>query len=336
MPLPKPATITLKNYLSLVIGIALLLSHGASYAQSLSKKELASAVKTISKLIEANYVFAGKGKKIAAHLLYEYEKGKFDRANDWEEFSSLSTGILRDFSGDGHLYVRYDPKKVKELSTDKNDATGANKEDAFFHGMRAREKNYGFAEVKVLEGNIGYIKLSEINVSEKSLPVLIAAMQFVSNTKVLIIDLRDNGGGGSEIGPVFESFFLPKNIALLEFKSRKGEVEVARTVPWLTQNKYEGPLYILINKGTASAAEAFAYSLQKIRRAKIVGQPSAGAAHMNSWYVVNEHIFVSVSTGAPTLPGTEESWEQKGVQPDHLVAPGEEIEFIRRVAINER
>jgi hypothetical protein len=49
---------------------------------------------------------------------------------------------------------------------------------------------------------------------------------------------------------------------------------------------------------------------------------------MNSWYVVNEQIYVSVSTAAPTLPGTEESWEQKGVQPDHIVESGAEIEFI--------
>jgi hypothetical protein len=50
---------------------------------------------------------------------------------------------------------------------------------------------------------------------------------------------------------------------------------------------------------------------------------------MNSWYPVNEHIFISVSTGAPTLPGTEISWEQKGVQPDAKVSPGEEIAYIK-------
>ena len=84
----------------------------------------------------------------------------------------------------------------------------------------------------------------------------------------------------------------------------------------------------MLTKGQASAAEAFAYSLQNKKRAKIIGQQSAGAANMNSWYVVNEQIYVSVSTAAPTLPGTEESWEQKGIQPDHIVENGAEIEFI--------
>ena len=88
-------------------------------------------------------------------------------------------------------------------------------------------------------------------------------------------------------------------------------------------------MFIIINKNTSSAAEAFTFALQA-RRAEVVGQPSAGAAHMNSWYVVNDEIYVSVSTGAPTLPGTDTSWERRGVQPDHTVAEGDEIEFVMR------
>jgi C-terminal processing protease CtpA/Prc len=162
-------------------------------------------------------------------------------------------------------------------------------------------------------------------------------MTFVAKTQALIIDLQNNGGGGSAIGNVFESFFLPKETPLLEFKSRNGETNVAKTVAWLTAEKYNNPLYILINKNTFSATEAFAYGLQKAGRAKVIGQPSGGGAHMNSWYPVNEYIFISVSTGAPTLPGTEENWEGKGVQPDYRVAEGNEIDAIKKiVADNER
>jgi C-terminal processing protease CtpA/Prc len=103
-----------------------------------------------------------------------------------------------------------------------------------------------------------------------------------------------------------------------------------RTVLWLTEKKYDNPLYLIINKEAASAAKAFAYSLQNRKRAIIVGKPSAGAANMNSWYVVNDQIYVSVSTAAPTLPGTEESWEQKGIHPDQMVEDGIAIEYILR------
>lgn len=298
------------------------------FAQAPSSREAERAIRTISEIITDKYVFPDKGRDIAKHLLQEFRNGKFKNLGSWEELDSITTKVLRDFSGDGHLYVKYDPATVQELSAVKKDVGADSGYDSFFYGEEAVKNNFGFAAVKVLEGNIGYIKLSKINISEKSLPVLFASMQFVANTKALIIDLQDNGGGGSSIGAVFESYFLPKEMSLLEFKNRAGQTDISKTVAWLIEPKYDKPLYIMINGGTVSAAEAFAFALQSRKRAMIVGQRSAGAAHMNSWYPVNEHLYVSVSTGAPTLPGTEISWEQKGVQPEHVVEAGQEIRFI--------
>jgi C-terminal processing protease CtpA/Prc len=201
----------------------------------------------------------------------------------------------------------------------------------FLMGKDAAERNFGFRAVKVLEGNTGYIEISEINISVGSLPVLFAAMRFVANTRALVIDLRNNGGGGSNVGSVLESFFLRGHTPLLEFRTRNGSMQTEKTVGWLLEPKYEKPLFILVNKGTASAAEAFAYALQKHRRAKVVGQRSAGAAFMNSWYPVNEHLYISISTGAPTWPGTTENWEVTGINPDYIVAEGTELAAVAQL-----
>lgn len=323
----------MKHILPLIIFLTCAISSIPGFSQSLSKKELESAITTIAKLITDNYVFPEKGKRIANNLLQEHKNGRFNQIRDWNTFDSIATESLGSFSHDGHLYVHNDSKTVKELLAAQSQAVDSSSTaysyDPFYYGHDATEKNFGFREVKILNENIGYIKLSEINISTKSLPVLFAAMEFISNTKALVIDLRDNGGGGSELGSVFHSFFLPKDVPLLEFKTRNGPGKIDKTVLWLTEKKYDNPLFIIVNRGTASAAEEFAYSLQSKKRAKIIGQRSAGAANMNSWYVVNDQIYVSVSTAAPTLPGNEESWEQKGVQPDHIVENGTEIDFIR-------
>lgn len=316
------------------IGFVSLVSLSGN-AQSLPPQEIETSVGKIAKLVEENYVFAEKGRKIGAHFLSEHNGGKFKGAKDWQAFGKIATGVLRGFSGDGHLFVEYNPKQAKELLNERNDLTETEAESSFFYGELAREKNYGFSEVRILDGNLGYLKISKINISEKSLPVLIAAMRFITETKALIIDLRDNSGGGSEIGAVLESFFLPKNLHLLEFKSRSGTVEISKTVPWLIEKKYDAPVFIIVNKKTASAAEAFAFALQSKKRAKIVGQVSAGGANISSWYAVNEYLYVSVSTAAPVLPGTEESWEGKGVQPDFMTEPGQEIEFIRQQVVKK-
>lgn len=105
----------------------------------------------------------------------------------------------------------------------------------------------------------------------------------------------------------------------------------AQTVAWLTEKKYDKPLFILTSKSTFSAAEALAYSLQQHKRAIIVGQTSGGGAHMNSWYPVNDWVYSSVSTGAPAWPGTQDNWERKGVKPDHITAVGEEIEIVKKL-----
>lgn len=296
--------------------------------QPVPEKEMTTAVNRIADLIREHYVFEEKGKQIAARLLEQHRQGALKNAGNWHTFDSLVTNIIKAAGRDGHLYVRYGPDIVKGLKAPED--TVAPREDQFYYGPEAPGYNFGFAEVKVLEGNIGYIRLSEINISSRSLPVLYAAMQFVANTRALVIDLLNNGGGGSDVGPVIESFFLPPGKPLLEVKSRTGTAEMQKTVPWLVQERYKHPLYILVNNKTASAAEAIAFTLQAQKRATIVGQASAGGAHMNSWYAVNDEIYVSVSTAAPVLPGTHTSWEQKGVQPDNVTQPGAELDFAKQ------
>ena len=295
--------------------------------QVLPAKEVAQAIDSAAALIRRHYVFADKGERIAHHLEEKYKAGAFRELADWKAVDSIGTAILRNMSGDGHLHLRYNPGKVQQLLSQQQH----HGVDDFFHSEKARKQNYGFREVKILDGNTGYIKMAEINSSDESLPVLQAAMAFVSRTDALIIDLRDNGGGGSETKPVLESYFLPGDLPLLEFYSRTGEKSIDSSVTLAAGLPYHGALYVLVNKKTASAAEAFAYVMQAQHRAKIIGQASAGAANHNEYFVVNKVLFISISVAAPALPGTQQSWEGSGVQPDNVTAPGEEIPEVLKI-----
>lgn len=304
-----------------------LLGLQSALAQAPSPGEIDAAIASMARSIDTAYVFPEKGKQIAEHLTAEHRQGKFSGAKSWKELADSVTKNLKAFARDGHLYVGYDPKTVEALQkppgSDKTNMEEGH--NSFFEGKDVAARNFGFQEVKILEGNVGYIRISEINISSGSLPVLFAAMRFVANTRALVIDLQNNGGGGSNVGNVMESFFLPKETPLLDFKTRNGSTHMEKTVAWLLEPRYEKPLFVLVNRGTASAAEAFAFSLQKHGRAKVVGQRSAGGAFMNSWYPVNQHLYISVSTGAPTWPGTHLTWETTGVQPDHIVQQGGEL-----------
>lgn len=308
-------------------------------AQMLPKAEVSSAIDRMATQIKEHYVYPQKGIAIAANLESAYKAGKFASAKSWKELAAITTKYLQDVSHDGHLYVRYDTVTSRGLlqqqrETGKKDNGGNNVTqddvrdegpDPFFYGASAADHNYGFESVRISKDNIGYLHLSEINISRKSLPVLYATMNFVANTRALVIDLRNNGGGGSDTGAVLESFFLPEKMPLITFIGRTGTQSTDSTISWLKEKRYEKPVFILVNNKTASAAEAFAFCMQKTKRAIVIGQRSAGAANMNAWYPVNEHIFVSVSEMAPVWHGTTDSWEHRGIQPDCIAATEEEI-----------
>jgi hypothetical protein len=317
-----------------LIVIGLLILPQLASGQFASQQEIDLSVRKIAALLNETYVHADQGEIFARRLLAKHKDGFFKKVRTWSEFDSLCTSFLQKISEDGHVFVRYDPARVAAL----NAAPRAEKVSArhpFYYSEKAVSKNFGFAEVRIMSGNIGWIRIDEINLSERSLPVLYAAMEFVSRTRALVIDLRTNGGGGSAVGCVIETFFLEKDIDLLEVHRRGMETMKLGTVPWLLEPQYDKPVFVLISSKTASAAEAIAFNLKRHKRAVIVGQRSAGAAHMNSLFPVNDNIFVSISTAAPTVPGTTENWERQGIDPDYVTEPGKEVEMVDSLLVVE-
>ena len=295
--------------------------------QQITAADKNAAIQKIAKQIAANYIYPEKGGQIASHIQMANFKGVFDKAATWQEFDELVTSELKAFSKDAHLYVRNDRAVVKGLKYSGHTTEGKGQVNS-----GAPESVSMIGESKVLEGNIGYLKIPTININKNNVHDLYEAMREMQGTKALIIDLRDNGGGGSEIGSVFESYFLKEGTPTLQFTTRDGNFTTDSTVSWLKEKKYENPVFILVNRNTASAAEAFAFVLQQKKRAKIVGENTAGAAYMNSWYAIDDENYVSVSTAAPSVPGTNISWELAGVQPDIKIKKGDALNAAVREA----
>ncbi len=70
-------------------------------AQNLTKQDIESSVGKIVELIKDNYVFAEKGKSIAARLSREHAPSKFDGAKNWNDlginiFDSSISAIYTD------------------------------------------------------------------------------------------------------------------------------------------------------------------------------------------------------------------------------------------------
>jgi carboxyl-terminal processing protease len=132
----------------------------------------------------------------------------------------------------------------------------------------------------------------------------------------IILDLRNNAGGLLDEAVSTASEFLPGGNVLLE-KNAGGEIAkipVARTVEETTL-----PLAVLVNSGTASAAEIVAGALQDAHRGVLVGQTTFGTGTVLGQFRLSDGSMLLLAVEEWLTPTGHTIWH-KGIQPD-VVAP---------------
>jgi len=179
--------------------------------------------------------------------------------------------------------------------------------------------NYGFYKVERLNGNIGYIDLRSFAHSKYSADIMASAINFISNTDAVIIDLRQNGGGDpTGVQMLCSYFFDTAKVHLNDLYFRPEN----KTEQYWTLKELQGKrmpnanLYLLTSKFTFSGAEEFAYDLQCRKRATIVGETTGGGAHPGDIYYVDDNFVMFLPTGNAINPVTKTNWEGTGVKPD--------------------
>lgn len=287
----------------------------------LCPKETA-ALQDAADRIEYAYVLEDRANAIAADLRrMATQKGNSSACETPETFAKAITTYLRTSSGDGHFYI--EPKS--------NEAS----DDDWLANWRANapSRAYGIREVSVLDGNIGYLRISSFYEVESSFPKYDAAFELLSDTDALILDLRGNGGGSPQTErPLTWTFLDPMTEPMLAMESRIEILPAPSDVPVLWR-RYgtERPLAVLIDDQTFSAPEAVAYTLQSVERAVIVGEPSGGGAHLlDEGTTVGEGFTLYVPTQRPVGTRTGNNWEGKGVQPDIKVQSEKAVETAMR------
>ncbi len=84
-------------------------------------------------------------------------------------------------------------------------------------------------------------------------------------------------------------------------------------------------LFILTSHDTFSAPEAFAYDMQALGRAKIVGEVTGGGAHGTNPYRLSAHFTASIPFNRGVNPVTHTDYEGVGVKPDVQVPAKEAL-----------
>jgi len=128
-----------------------------------------------------------------------------------------------------------------------------------------------------------------------------------------ILDLRNNSGGLVQAGVDVARLFL-RNGVVIQQQYRGKPVEsfnVDKT------GSFSGvPLVVLINHGTASAAEIIAGALQGQKRSLLIGFPSYGKDTIQLVFDLQDGSSLHVTAAHWWVPGLFTSIEGKGLQPD--------------------
>ncbi|PKA83395.1 peptidase S41-like protein [Ulvibacter sp. MAR_2010_11] len=307
--------------------VYLLLQSANLIAQNESKpltlKEKTEVVDSVSNKLASTYIFPEVATSMGDKIKGNMEKGVYATLNDPFEFANRLTEDLQAVSKDKHIRVGFDPRGIAE----QNQVVSAEDSIQFRNRYIANLKrtNFGFKEVKMLGGNVGYLDLRSFSDVNYAGETAVAAMNFLSNADAIIIDLRFNGGGSPAMIQLISSYLFQESVHLNNFYWRAANINTQTwTLPHVSGKKSpDTPVYILTSGSSFSAAEEFSYNLKNLKRATLVGETTGGGAHPGGTVVATDRFTVWIPYGRAINPITNTNWEGTGVTP-HIAVPAKD------------
>ncbi len=310
---------------------------GSLAAEQLSGREI---VTTALALLRSYYVFPDRAEQAAATIEARLAAGEYDDLDEIALADRL-TSHLYEVCADKHLRVRPGggpgrgpgapgpgpgapgpgPGAGPRPGPDQDEPTD---HEARLLAMRRRGRldNFGIHRVERLDGNVGYLDIRRMPVPAFAGPAITAAMELVTGTYALIIDLRRNGGGSPD-GVAFWCSYLFGDAATHFndiFHADTGETRQFWSLSYLPGSRYlDRPVYVLTSSRTFSGGEDFCYTLQALGRAVVIGETTGGGAHPTRGFPISPAIHIAIPFARSINPVTGTNWQGTGVVPDIAV-----------------
>jgi hypothetical protein len=311
----------------------------SAHESAISDPEKSETVEALAAALKKHYVFPEKTVAISAGLRARLRAGEYKAIKAKDEFAGRLTRDLIDISGDLHFFVGVDPEWIADNKAESNPARRNARQTAEL--QQARLANYGFDKVSLLDGNIGYVSFTYFEDPEYGSETAAAAMRFIENADAVIFDLRYNNGGHLEMAQFLASYLFShdKEQQFFDYYYVENGKRIARgqwllpTVPG--KRMPDTPVYILTGSTTFSAAEWFSFTLQKLGRAVLIGERTAGGAHPVDRKPINDDFFLQTPIGEIKDPVDHGDFEGKGVNPDYETAARDALAFAHGLALQK-
>lgn len=309
-------------------------------------------IQALSTHIKSNYVSADMAARMCDTINWKLSNGKYDHQLNPDEFAFEITKDLRRISHDQHISVSQpEHKPVSDSAYSSRFGSMTPKQlKRFYKKTRKKLKKYitrtkddmfTYGDIKILPGNIGYVEIKDFastswyKKDNKKRIAIRDVMFFLSNTRSIIIDFRDNQGGLVRLAAEFCSFFspVPNNYFITseacfryDSSGTLKETTVANkkftsgiTDNVLTRSK---SLYILTSSRTFSAAELSIYTIKRYNPSStIIGEKTTGGGNGYSGITTEKYFSATI----PSLKSYDESngnysIEGTGITPDIITS----------------
>lgn len=176
-------------------------------------------------------------------------------------------------------------------------------------------------ETKILDGNVGYIKISRYGDDTVELATKAANDFRQKNVRGVILDVRNDPGGLLDAAVEVSSLWLEPGKTILQ---EKRDNLVVRTYKAKGSARLKGlPTVVLINEGSASASEITAGALRDNNAAKLIGIKSFGKGSVQQLEQLGDGSVLKVTIAKWFTPNGI-NINKDGIKPDTEVSLDEE------------
>jgi C-terminal processing protease CtpA/Prc len=185
------------------------------------------------------------------------------------------------------------------------------------------QTNWGWARF----AEVGYIAIGQFNPAQVKIEEVDAAIEQLRPSSAMIIDVRMNGGGNSQLADQIAGRFLAASRVGGFVRYRNGPrhgdlgpfmpITVSPRGPW----QYQRPVIVLAGRGSFSSTEMFVGLMREVPHVTIVGDTTGGGSGNPAFYDLGEGWEYSVSRWIHyTADRTVVEWN--GIPPDVAVPAG--------------
>jgi hypothetical protein len=320
------STLTKLTGRALGMAAVLLLSNLPTMAQKVSDEDSHKVVVTLTDRLVNVYPFPDISAKYKEALLKFDAEGRYKNLTE-NELASKLTEDLRKTHKDVHLRVSRSAPRGPQ---------GARPQ-----GNSDAKSNYGFKKVEIdAATSTAYVDIpGPFLGSQEAFEMAAAAMGMSAYSKYVILDVRHNPGGTGQMGRFLASYFYNPGREQFYlngfYKDRKRDEQEWTYAYTPGKHMPDAKVYILTGRGTGSASEGFAYAMQKLKRATIVGDTSAGAGIAGGNQQLGSNLQAFIPIKMVVGPNDNVGWEGIGVVPDVLTGKEDALAAARKLILKD-